>query len=1431
MTANGIDCATLGRAIGHISAGHVLACSRSGQGTRWRNGERLEHLFEERCDLLRAEGPHGQPAVDAGDFTLTYGELDARANRLARHLLAGGVGPGDRVGLLFDRAVHSYVGMLAVLKINAVYVPLDPGYPPDRLSFIAGDAGVRTVLSLAHLRDQLRDAGAEVLCLDEAEPRVAERPGHRLTDAEKGVPADDLCYIVYTSGSTGRPKGVAIEHSAICNFVRVAGEVYGIEGSDRVYQGMTIAFDFSVEEIWVPLAAGATLVPRPPGAALVGAELGEFLRDRRISALCCVPTLLATLDRDVPGLRFLLVSGEACPQDLVARWHRPGRRFLNVYGPTEATVTATWTELRPDRPVTIGVPLPTYSVVILDPVEDRALEPGRSGEIGIAGPGLAVGYVNRGDLTRRRFVRDFLGIEPNPSGRIYRTGDLGRFNAEGEIEYHGRIDTQIKIRGYRIELSEIESVLSEVPGIAQAVVGTYEPEPGMIELVAYYTCQNGHGNGHGSGNGHGNGHALANGHAHGNGHVHGNGHAGGHHANGHRERLHRRARERLPGYMVPAYFEELDVIPMLPSDKADRKRLPVPKGPRSMAVSGNGHSAPSTATERLLAAILCEVMHLESVPADAHFFEDLGANSLLMARSLAALRERSGPAALSMADVYKNPTVRKLAAMLDAPGPAAAGAAAEHASGADQGGATAVVRAPRRTSQYVLCGVLQLLLFLGTVFLSAQVALGYQWVTAASGPVEIYQRGVLYGCVFFGFLCVVPVLAKWALIGRWKPCEIRVWSLSYVRFWTVKTLVRTSPLMLFAGSPLYVLYLRMLGARIGRGAVIFSRTPVCTDLISVGAGTVIRERVAMAGYRADDGVITTGRVTLGAGAFAGEQTVLDIGTAMGDRAQLGHASSLHASQVIPAGERWHGCPARPTGSATDYVPIPGARCGTLRRFAYGFTQLFVMLTVTMPLATVILVEGFSYVPVLDRVIGPHPAGLASVAFFRDALVMSLVLFFGGGLAGLVLVVTLPRLVGLLVRPGRVYRLYGIHFWAQNAVRRATNAKFYTLLFGDSSYIVPYLRVLGYRFARPIVQTGTNFGTELRHHSPYRTTVGSGTMVSDGLSIMNADYSSTSFRVAEVRIGARTFFGNNIVLTPQSAIGDNVLLGTKTALPVDGRPREGIGLLGSPPFEIPRFVQRDRAFEHLETGAEFRRRLSGKNRYNLATMGLFLLVRWFGFFVVTTLWTVSEEMFQGNRALAIVTAVLTSLVSAVVYAALVERAVAGFRSLRPRLCSIYDPYFWWHERLWKLSGPTPFNGTPFRNLVWRLQGVRMGRRVFDDGCQMPERTTVTIGDDATLNAGCTIQCHSLEEGVFKLDRIALGAGCTLGVESFIHYGVTVGEGATVDADSFLMKGEEVPPNAVWRGNPAGQIRASAREVAPPPPVTVPVPAGGLRRAFP
>jgi amino acid adenylation domain-containing protein len=462
----------------------VLAASD--QRPRWRAGERMELLFEQRCDAtpqLLAVDPDTEPP-------LTFADLDARANRLARYLRDLGIGGGDRVGLLFDDAVARYTAMLAVLKAGSAFVPLGPGLSPDRVGYIVEDAEVLAVLTLAHLSGHFDGLPVAVVCVDDASTLVAGLPAARLSPVERDGQDDPLACILYTPGSTGHPLGVAIDQPGVVNFVRVAAELYGVGPGDRVYPGMTIDFGFSVEEIWVSWVAGATLVPEPTGTSLLGRDLHEYLRRRRVTAMCCMPTLLATIEEDLPGLRFLFVPGEICPADVATRWQHAGRRFLNTYGPTEATASATVATVDADRAVGIGEPLPTCSVVVLDPDDPcHLLERCELGELGIAGIGLARGYVNRDDLTVKKFVPDFLGMPANPSGRIFRTGDLCRITEQGEIEYHGRIDLRVQISGYRLEPREIEPVLLQVPGTAAAVVDTHEPAPGTVELVGYYSTR------------------------------------------------------------------------------------------------------------------------------------------------------------------------------------------------------------------------------------------------------------------------------------------------------------------------------------------------------------------------------------------------------------------------------------------------------------------------------------------------------------------------------------------------------------------------------------------------------------------------------------------------------------------------------------------------------------------------------------------------------------------------------------------------------------------------------------------------------------------------------------------------------------------------------------------------------------------------------
>ncbi|MEU9634777.1 Pls/PosA family non-ribosomal peptide synthetase [Streptomyces tendae] len=810
-------------------------------------------------------------------------------------------------------------------------------------------------------------------------------------------------------------------------------------------------------------------------------------------------------------------------------------------------------------------------------------------------------------------------------------------------------------------------------------------------------------------------------------------------------------------------------------------------------------------THDVLARLLAEVAQVDCVPLDSHFFHDLGADSLVMAHFCARVRKRPELPSVSMRDVYRHPTIRELCAALTAAAPPGPAPRAPETSEpfVPSEAPTRTPRAPTGTSRYVWCGVLQLLSFLGYAFLLAfVVARGYDWISSGTGLLDAYVRSVTFGAALLLVLCVLPILAKWLLIGRFKPQRFRVWSLVYVRFWLVRTLIRFSPLVLFAGSPLYPLCLRALGARVGRGVTYLSRgLPVCADLLTIGDGTIVRKDSLISCYRAHDGVIETGSVTLGRDAVVSEATVLDIGTRLGDGARLGHASSLHTGQCVPDGAHWHGSPAQP---AEHPMPtVEPARCGTARRAAAGVLLLLTVLLAYVPVAVGLVDALLSRVLHDSAVVREAETQAAGWTLYADLSAITAVVFFGAVPVALIVLATVPRLLGRFVPPGRTYPLYGFRYAVHRAIVLITNRRALTRLFGDSTCIVHYLRWIGYDLSR-VEQTGSNFGTVVKHESPFTSKVGTGTMVADGLSLMNADYSSTSFRLSPTSIGAHNFLGNRIAYPSQGRTGDNCLLATKVAVPVDGPVRHDVGLLGSPCFEIPRSVLRDSSFDDLADGAGLRARLAAKNRHNAATMLCHLFTGWLYFFCVTALFAGAASMYPhwGTVVLAAANALL--LPFTVLYFVLVERLLTLRQRPGPLFCSIYDRRFWYRERYWKV--PTDLHlrvldGTPFKGVVWRMLGVRMGRRVFDDGCAFTERPMVAVGDACTLNAGSAVQCHSQEDGAFKSDRSEIGAHCTLGVGTLVHYGVTVGDGAELAADTFLMKGETVPEGASWAGNPA------------------------------
>ncbi|MFH9657287.1 non-ribosomal peptide synthase/polyketide synthase [Streptomyces sp. NPDC017248] len=575
----------------------------------------LPALFERQA----ARTPDAVALAD-GDRELTYAQTDRAANRLAHRLLRDGVGPERVVALALPRSAASVVAQLAVAKAGGAFLPVDPGYPAERRAFMIRDAGAHLVL----------DDPAQVWDADGADtaPTDADRP----TALTVGHPA----YVIYTSGSTGTPKGVAVTHRGLAAFAAAAAAQYAAGPGDRVLQFASPSFDASVLELCVSLLGGATLVTGEEGP-LVGERLAEVLAGRRISHTLIPPAALATVPPGtaaaLPHLRTLIVGAEACPADLVDTW-APGRRMINSYGPTEATVVATWTgPLTPGTGApSIGRPAAGTRVHVLDAAL-RPVPPGVTGELYLAGPGLARGYLGRPGLTAQRFLPDPYGALGE---RMYRTGDLVRWTADGRLRFAGRADDQVKLRGFRIEPGEIESALRRSPLVRDAAVVVRAGEkPGAPDrLVAYVVPAEPAGTGLPVGD----------------------------------LRLHLGG--LLPPHMVPSVFVPLDRLPLTPNGKTDRRALPAP-GP-AQAPDGP-RTAPRTDTERRIARVWADVLGIGEVGADDNFFA-LGGDSILTMQVVSRLR-RDG-LHVATRDLFTHQTVAELATVVrTAPRPSADGPA------------------------------------------------------------------------------------------------------------------------------------------------------------------------------------------------------------------------------------------------------------------------------------------------------------------------------------------------------------------------------------------------------------------------------------------------------------------------------------------------------------------------------------------------------------------------------------------------------------------------------------------------------------------------------------------------------------------------------------------------------------------------------------
>jgi amino acid adenylation domain-containing protein len=584
-----------------VSAGNVTVPIHRGADT-------VHGLFE-----IQARQIPDRVALIDPDGAFTYAELHDRASRLAQVLRNRGIGPGSVVGLLVDRCSWMVVGLLGILETGAAYLPIAPDWPDDRMRFV------------------LEDAAADLLLSDDPSPIPDSRtPVARIEEDVAVVEAqemprcepDSLAYVIYTSGSTGRPKGVEVPHRAVVNLLESMAERPGVEANDRLLAVTTLGFDIAALEIFLPLVVGGTIILVPRPVASHGLQLLWTIRETAPTLLQATPsTWRLLIDSGWDGMPPLkvLCGGEALPRDLRDALLERSENVWNLYGPTETTIWSSCARLSErNEPVVIGRPIASTKLYVVDRFGQIA-PPGAPGELYIGGKGLARGYRNRPELTAERYLPDWLGDEIG--GRLYRTGDVVRYRADGRLEYLGRSDSQLKIRGHRIEPGEIEALLVECCDVKECVVVARELQPGDVRLLAYFVPRAGR--------------APT------------------------RTELRQELRLKLPDSMIPQYFVELESIPRTPNGKVDRRALP-----DVLRVSGLDQppALPETPAENMLAELWSHALDQEKVSVSDNFFA-LGGHSLLAMKLLLDIEQRTGCRLNPMSFVFD--TLGQIAARLE----------------------------------------------------------------------------------------------------------------------------------------------------------------------------------------------------------------------------------------------------------------------------------------------------------------------------------------------------------------------------------------------------------------------------------------------------------------------------------------------------------------------------------------------------------------------------------------------------------------------------------------------------------------------------------------------------------------------------------------------------------------------------------------------
>jgi non-ribosomal peptide synthetase-like protein len=1315
-------------------------------------------LVRDEClaDLLEATAARlpAKLALIDGARTLTYAELDAAADRAASHLIAAGVGAGQIVGLWLPRGVDLLVMQAAIAKTGAAWLPFDTETPVARIRICLEDAQSPGLVACASSAAELAGLPCTVWLADELlQPAAAPL-------ARRGqVLPTDPAYVIYTSGSTGKPKGIEISQGAICHFLRSENSVLDVRESDRVYQGFSVAFDMSFEEIWISYLVGATLWIAPRQVAVDPEALPRALAENGVTVLHAVPTLLALFEQDVPCLRIINLGGEMCPESLVARWARDGRAVFNSYGPTEATVSASMTTLRAGEPVTIGAPLPNYGLLVLDTAAEggfRLAATGETGELCITGPGVARGYLGRPELTAEKFIAN-----PFASGaahaRLYRTGDLARIDEHGQVHCLGRTDDQVKIRGFRVEIGEIEAGIARQPGIGTVAV-LLRKDDGIEQLIAFYVCEAG--------------------------------------CEVDPRALRAALAASLPPYMVPGKYEALAEMPRLISGKIDRNALRA----RQLTVSvDSGGDLPQTAAEAAMFNALKTLFPGQPLRRDADFFSDLGGHSLFAARLASALRALPGYAHVTVRDIYQH---RKIAAIADAIA----------SSQTDSQAAPARTRpvAPIAAWRRWRCGAAQAVITpaLMTLRMAQWLAPVFTYHFYTGDPGDSIALAVAASAGMFLLMTLLAFVVSAAgvrlVAGDLQPGSYPLWGRTYFRWWLGDRLADLAPTYLLAGSSLYVYWLRALGARVGHDTLIGSITLRAPAMLEIGDHASIGNAVNLENARVQGGELHLGRIVLADGAFVGSYSVLEGDTAIAADGHLDGMSALLAGMRVPAGRCWGGSPARDTGAfdASARRPRPAVSrsrlAGETAFFACG--ALLVALLFFLPVFPAFMLMDWLGEPGRFTWLQSESVPVQLARHFLLALPASAVLIICTVLLSVGIRWTiLPRL-----KPGSwpVHSHIYCRKWLVNQIQESS----LNVLHGvyATVYSSLWYRLLGAKVGRD-AEISSALGVV-----PDMLTLGDETFIADAVMLGDEHIDGGWMTMQPTVISRRSFVGNGAYVPDGTVLPENTLIGVHSYTPPNAQMQSGDCWLGSPAINLParegttgfpeRLTFRPSQLRRICRGAVEAFRIAAPHAIMTAV----------GYVVVLGLMPAAEAGRWGEVVYGLALAGLMYGVGTLLFVVALKWLFMGV--YKPCTVPMWTPFVWLSEAVTNMyEGITVPNflrhlrGTPWLPVALRLLGCKIGRGVYMDTTDITEFDCVRIGDHSEINALACPQTHLFEDRVMKIDHVTIGAGVCMGARSAVLYGAQVSDRAHLAALTLVMKGEVIPSDSSWCGSPAAPAR--------------------------